>query len=191
MNFALERTDNALLLLALENTAAGYRIYHFDKRPLPKISDKQISVLQEMISISPETITDLIVGIQDVDLIIRHIHIPHMCESLKIYQYCQEKLAQELPLKNYSWDVCLSESNESEGSDVLCAAYPLEKIIFLQKMLKTCQVHLRALEPSICALARINYELSNHPHENLSSYIQREGEHLLVPLGLAMREIAA
>jgi hypothetical protein len=191
MNFALERTDNALSLLALENTAAGYRIYHFDKRPLPKNSDKQISVLQEMISISPETITDLIVGIHDVDLIIRHIHVPHMSESLKIHQYCQGKLAQELPLKDYSWDACKCETDETEGYNFLCAAYPLRKIIYLQKMLTACQVHLRALEPSICAVARLNSELSHHSHENLSSYIQREGEHVLAPIGLAMRGIAA
>lgn len=172
MVFALERTNSALSLLALEKTTTGYRVTHYDKRPLNQTSHRQISSVQEMFNALPQPANDLTVGIHDNDLIIRHIQIDSAPNTLKIYQHCKEKLAQELVLKKYSWDAYPLTHYEGSGHYLLCVAYPLEKIIFLQTLLKLCNLRMQALEPSICALARMSFMLLKLPralfllHEN-------------------------
>lgn len=153
MIFALERRNSALSLLAMEKTATGFCIHHFDQRPMRNPT----STIQEMFSASPEPVNNLIVGIHDDDLILRHIYIPKNIS--KIYPYCQKQLAQECSLKNYSWDAYPISCFKDEGHLLLCAAYPLEKIIFLQELLKLSNIHMRALEPSVCAIARMSFVL--------------------------------
>jgi hypothetical protein len=172
MVFALERTNSALSLLALEKTTAGYRITHYDKRPLNQTPHRQISSVQEMFNALPQPASNLTVGIHDNDVIIRHIQIDAALSTLKTYQHCKEKLAQELVLKEYSWDAYPLTHYEGKGHSLLCVAYPLEKIIFLQTLLKLCNLRMHVLEPSICALARMSFILLKLPralfllHEN-------------------------
>ncbi|MFA6036613.1 MAG: hypothetical protein WC748_00665 [Legionellales bacterium] len=153
MIFALERNKSALSLLAGKKTATGFCVHHFDQRPLLR----QTSCLQEMFNASPEPVNDVIVGVHDDDLILRHILVPK--NIAKIYPYCQKQLAQVCSIKDYSWDAYPISCFKDEGHLLLCAAYPLEKIIFLQELLKLSNVRMRALEPSACAIARMSFVL--------------------------------
>lgn len=206
MNFALERTASALSFMALEKQAIGFYIHHFDQRPLSQIAQKQVSLLQEMLSLSPEVIADLAVGIDDSELLMKQIYVPHQAHVLNSYQHCEQILSQEICLKKYSWDAKICKHDDKTDL-ISCAAYPLEKIIFLQEVLKTAKVEMRKLEPSVYAKERASFTLFNCAYDNiakesafeLSKYIQCKNpywlkanlDNLLTLIGLTIKSEAA
>ncbi len=163
MVFALERTQSALYLLSLEKNSTGYRINHYDKRSLHHASHHDVSTLQDMCSALNTPKASIILGINDADVILRHIHLDTAVSPSKMYQRTQAILAEELPIKQYSWDAHPLSAFKGAGHYLLCAAYPLEKIQVLQETFNVCNLSIKALEPSICALARVSFILFNLP----------------------------
>lgn len=161
MIFALERTQSALCLLSLEKISTGYRIAHFDKRLLNSKAPQAglMHALQDMNHIEPSC--GIVMGINDADLNICHIHLESSKTQTKLYQRCRAKLAQQLPhpLNYYSWDAYPLKGYQGDGHYCLCVAYPLEKIVFLQEILGLSLLRLQMIEPSVCALARTSLVL--------------------------------
>lgn len=166
MLYALERTPCALRLLALEKTTQGLQVQHYDQRLFTHqtrlgAAPNEGSVIQSLQEMRRGITGDctLIMGIDDADLVICRMTVAQ--DNLKnLYQYCQIQLGQSLsyPLSDYSWDVQILTNNA-----VLCVAYPLQKIYFLQEICALCDMNLHVIEPSVCALARAIAQLLHYP----------------------------
>ncbi len=157
MSFALERMDDAFAFLSLEKNSAGYRVLHYEKCVAHGVF--AIEQLQGLFS-QQSDVSSLIVGVRDSELVLRHILVEKKSFSrLKMLQRVQAMFCDDLNLRDYSWDAYPLASFSGEGAYFFCVAYPLKNIRFLEELGSLCQFKIKALEPSVCALARMGFML--------------------------------